>query len=351
MPPDSALTETLALLGKVLEAEIQAGCKNRAAPGGIHAFFTQRFASRTLSEEEQTRAGRVLESLQRYEAATIEERPEIARLIIRRLGVTLAQTGSAAPPETRGAQEPPKRGIDGAPSIPAEPSRQPESMPTTPQAATSSQIPPTSERTERVHPASADLVPAIQPESEAPVSQPRQRVMERAITPEEPVTPHTPVAASLDMAAAEALGSAARERQRLEQLGITTLRSAIEYWPRDHYDYSAPVRINRMYADLQVTLVGTLRSVDVRRTANRNLQIIEAKISDPTGLMSVTWFNQPYLLKTLKPREGEQIAVSGKVELKNGRLQLAPRDVEFPADEEAGTNTMGVVPIYPSSEG
>ncbi|MGH9061885.1 MAG: OB-fold nucleic acid binding domain-containing protein, partial [Acidimicrobiales bacterium] len=153
------------------------------------------------------------------------------------------------------------------------------------------------------------------------------------------------------MAAAEALGSATRERQRLEQLGITTLRSVVEYWPRDHYDYSAPIRINRMYTDMQVTLVGTLRSVDVRRTANRNLQIIEAKISDPTGLMSVTWFNQPYLLKTLKPREGEQIAVSGKVELKNGRLQLAPRDVEFPADEEAGTNTMGVVPIYPSSEG
>ena len=334
--PDSGLTESLALLGKVLETEIQAGCKNRATAGGIRAFFAQRIAGCTLSEEEQTRAERVLASLHRYEAAAPEERPDLARVIIRRLGATLAQTGNSAPKEALEAHDTPARGTAGAPSMPADRNRRAE-----PQTPAAPQTPPSSEWAEQPQPASA-VVPSIRPQPEA---------LERAEAPEEPATPNTPQAASLDMAAAEALGSATRERQRLEQLGITTLRSAIEYWPRDHYDYSAPIRINRMYTDMQVTLVGTLRSVDVRRTANRNLQIIEAKISDPTGLMSVTWFNQPYLLKTLKPREGEQIAVSGKVELKNGRLQLAPRDVEFPADEEAGTNTMGVVPIYPSSEG
>ncbi|MGH2387274.1 MAG: ATP-dependent DNA helicase RecG, partial [Chloroflexota bacterium] len=112
-----------------------------------------------------------------------------------------------------------------------------------------------------------------------------------------------------------------------------------------------PVRINRMYPDLQVTLVGTLRSVETRRAGSRGIQIIEAKVADPTGVMGVTWFNQPYLMKTLKPREGAEVAISGKVELKNGRLQLAPRDVEFPADDEDGTNTRRVVPVYPSSEG
>ncbi|HVA92696.1 MAG TPA: ATP-dependent DNA helicase RecG [Chloroflexota bacterium] len=337
MPADSGLTEALALLGKVLEAEIQAGCKNRATAGGIHAFFTQRFVDHAVSEEEQTRAERVLASLQRYEAASIAERPDLARMIIRRLGATLAQTGNAAPTEARGAHQALVRENEAPPSLPVDRSRRPE-----PHPLLSPPTPPTSGREEQLQPASASPAPASRPQPEA---------MERAVAPEEPPSPNTPLAASLDIEAAEALGSPARERQRLEQLGITTLRSALEYWPRDHYDYSAPVRINRMYPDMQVTLVGTLRSVDIRRTANRNLQIIEAKISDPTGLMSVTWFNQPYLLKTLKPREGEQVAVSGKVELKNGRLQLAPRDVEFPADEEAGTNTMRVVPIYPSSEG
>ena len=67
--------------------------------------------------------------------------------------------------------------------------------------------------------------------------------------------------------------------------------------------------------------------------------------------MAISWFNQPYLHKALKPRIGEEIAISGKVELKNGRLQLVPRDVEFPADDEDGTNTRRIVPVYPSSEG
>ena len=71
----------------------------------------------------------------------------------------------------------------------------------------------------------------------------------------------------------------------------------------------------------------------------------------PPGVMSVTWFNQPYHAQALKPRVGEEIAISGKVELWNGRLHLAPRDVEFPADDEDGTNTRRIVPVYPSSEG
>ena len=88
-----------------------------------------------------------------------------------------------------------------------------------------------------------------------------------------------------------------------------------------------------------------------RRTPNRNVQVVEAKVADPTGMMAITWFNQPFMLKQLKQHVGEDVAISGKVEMYGGRLQLAPRDVEFPADDEDGTNTRRIVPIYPSSEG
>src|SRR6185437_229726 len=153
MPPESGLAESLVLLGKVLEVEIQAGCKNRATTGGIHAFFAQRFAGSAVSEEEHTRVGRVLESLQRYEAASIEERPEIARVIVRRLGATLAQTGNTVPREAREAYGTPARATDVVPSLPADRSRRVES-----------QTPPPSERAEQPRPASAGPVPPIRPQ-------------------------------------------------------------------------------------------------------------------------------------------------------------------------------------------
>ena len=155
----------------------------------------------------------------------------------------------------------------------------------------------------------------------------------------------------LDQPVAEALGVRAQERPRLTELGISTIRSAIEYWPRDHYDYSQPVRINRMVPEMVTTLIGTLVSAEMRQTPNRNLKIVEAKVQDPTGRMSVSWFNQPYRLKELKAHVGQEVAISGKVEQFKGGLQLAPRDVEFPADDEEGTNTRRIVPVYPATEG
>jgi len=158
-------------------------------------------------------------------------------------------------------------------------------------------------------------------------------------------------AAVLEQPVVEALGVRAQERPRLTELGISTIRSAIEYWPRDHYDYSQPVRINRMVPEMVTTLIGTLVSAEMRQTPNRNLKIVEAKVQDPTGRMSVSWFNQPYRLKELKAHVGQEVAISGKVEQFKGGLQLAPRDVEFPADDEEGTNTRRVVPVYPATEG
>ena len=158
-------------------------------------------------------------------------------------------------------------------------------------------------------------------------------------------------AAVLDQSVAEALSVRAQERPRLTELGISSIRSAIEYWPRDHYDYSQPVRINRMVPEMVTTLIGTLVSAEMRQTPNRNLKIVEAKVQDPTGRMSVSWFNQPYRLKELKAHVGQEVAISGKVEQFKGGLQLVPRDVEFPADDEEGTNTRRVVPVYPATEG
>ncbi len=336
------MTAILDLLRKVLQTEMRQGYNNRATAGagGIHAFFKLRFEPLSYDEASATTAQSVLGYLRRYESAgSIEERQAIVQVMLRRLDATQA------------------RGVQGAaPAAPPPPDRHPLH-----EAAPPVMADPPAARDARVH-----VVPPMeeQPrEDDLPPfdlsGEPPAKTVPLAIkaaarpkaAPEAATTATVPANLSLDMPAAEALGSKSQERERLDQLGITTLRSALEYWPRDHYDFGAPVRISRMWPEMQVTLVGTLRSVDLRRSANKNIQLVEAKVSDPTGVIGITWFNQPYLFKMLKPRVGEEVAITGKAELHNGRLQLVPRDVEFPADDEDGTNTRRIVPVYPGSEG
>ncbi|MGH2390157.1 MAG: hypothetical protein ACRDIE_18315, partial [Chloroflexota bacterium] len=250
------LTAVLTLLGKVLGAELQAGCKNRAVSGGISAFFQGRLAQCTLSAEEHDRARRVADYVRRYEAAAVEERPEIARVLIRRLDATLAQaaTAPATPPPDPGEPGDRGRGASSAQALPGRQSVPPASPGDAPEVDGG---PP-----EPVPAGILQMRPSRRPRPELRESPPTREQDEDAESPASPSSAQlpesapaaaAPLAASLDIAAAEALSSPARERQRLEQLGITSLRSAIQYWPREHYDYSAPVRINRMYPDLQVT--------------------------------------------------------------------------------------------------
>ena len=348
----SDLTPTLELLRKILGLEIEQGYRNRSTIGaGIKAFFRLRFEQHEYDEASWATAESILAYLGRYEsAASVEERARLAQLMLKKLDATIARYGEQAPTPRQAIESAhldvsrhESDSSEVAQDRPATRPRDPGALPrdTSP---SSREDPPTWEP--RVEPTGQGVL--IEPLEPAAPRVPAERP---ATARKSPAPVEILPAQSLDVPAAEALQVRTQEQPRLEQLGITTLRSAIEYWPRDHYDFSAPVRIHKMRPEMIVTLVGTLRSVDTRRTPNKGVQIVEAKVSDPTGVMSATWFNQPFMLRQLKPRVGEEVAISGKVELFSGRLQLAPRDVEFPADDEDGTNTRRIVPIYPSSEG
>jgi len=330
------LNPVLDLLRKVLNLEIKQGYQNRSTAGvGIHAFFRLQLEKCEFDEASWATAESILAYLRRYEhAASLEDRERLAQIMLKKLVATERQSGISV-----------RSGSAGVPPAPRNTS------------ATLASPSPDEGPQDACAPGRAPAQPAYEGGSgSAGVSPAPRKASARAASRSS--TQGAPDArgpgdapASLDAPAAEVLRVRAQEQPRLEQLGITDLRSAIEYWPRDHYDFSAPVRINQMRPDLLVTLLGTLKSVDTRRTPNKGVQLVEAKVADPTGVMSIIWFNQPYMLKQLKVHVGEEVAITGKVEIVGGRLQLAPRDLEFPADDEEGTNTRRIVPVYPSSEG
>ena len=95
------------------------------------------------------------------------------------------------------------------------------------------------------------------------------------------------------------------------------------------------------------TIVATIWEVEARRTRTGR-PLITAVLADDSGTISVSWFNQEYLLKSL--HQGDPIVISGKpIRRSTGGLQFNSPEWE-PYDSEL-LHTGRIVPVYRSTEG
>jgi ATP-dependent DNA helicase RecG len=134
--------------------------------------------------------------------------------------------------------------------------------------------------------------------------------------------------------------------RRLERLGVRAIRDLLYLFPRRYDDFSALKTINQLQRGEEVTIVGTVWQTSNRDT-QRGLVITESVLSDGTGTIKATWFNQPYLVRQLRP--GRQVVLSGKVDLYLGRLIFQSPEWEL-LDREL-IHTARIVPVYPLTEG
>ncbi|MGH2515796.1 MAG: hypothetical protein ACRDHP_09080, partial [Ktedonobacterales bacterium] len=93
-------------------------------------------------------------------------------------------------------------------------------------------------------------------------------------------------------------GVGATQAARLAKLGVETVRDLLEYYPREHRDYSKLQKIETLPFDEVCTVLGLIWEVQNSRTSGGRTRTI-ARISDETGAIRASWFNQPYLLKQL----------------------------------------------------
>lgn len=129
----------------------------------------------------------------------------------------------------------------------------------------------------------------------------------------------------------------------LNRLGLQTLRDMLYYFPRRYIDYSLLKPINRLSYGDELTVIGTVQNVSVRKLRNRRAQIVEAVISDGSGALRINWFNQAWIARRLHP--GAQITVSGKVEQYLGRFVMNNPEWEYLEQQQLNTNR--IVPVYP----
>ncbi|MFC1787930.1 ATP-dependent DNA helicase RecG [Patescibacteria group bacterium] len=127
----------------------------------------------------------------------------------------------------------------------------------------------------------------------------------------------------------------------LKNLGVICTRDLLFYLPFRYDDFSKKKTISQLHHNDTVTITGTIRTISARPAKNRSrLTLTEALVEDETGAIKILWFNQPYLVKTLKA--GSQVSLAGRVDNKFGPTIVSP--VHEPAG--ANINTGRLVPIY-----
>ncbi|NMC78672.1 MAG: ATP-dependent DNA helicase RecG [Chloroflexi bacterium] len=138
-------------------------------------------------------------------------------------------------------------------------------------------------------------------------------------------------------------GIGKRQAQTLTNLGLQTLGDLLYYFPRRYDDYSRLTPINRLNYGDECTIIAGVQSSSTRPVSGGRYQLTEVVVSDGTGFLRLTWFNQPWIKNQLKA--GDQIVFSGKVDMYLGRLVMTNPEWE-PLDQQQ-LHTNRIVPVYP----
>lgn len=138
---------------------------------------------------------------------------------------------------------------------------------------------------------------------------------------------------------------------KLQKLGIRTVKELLWHFPFRYEDYSRIIPIGELEVNQSATIQGRVHQLTTRRTWKKNLLITEAIIVDDTGGIKAVWFNQPYIGNIL--REGSYYNFAGKVTGSKREVYLASPSYE-PMDRAGrgdAKHTAGLIPIYPETRG
>jgi len=134
--------------------------------------------------------------------------------------------------------------------------------------------------------------------------------------------------------------------KRLEKLNIKTVEDLLYHFPFRYIDYSLISPICRVQPGEIVTISGEIVLMKNEYT-KYGKKIQKAQVSDGTGKIGIVWFNQPFLVKTIKV--GEQYSFSGKVDWFGHTLVMVSPEYEIQKPQTIHTGRLA--PVYPETRG
>lgn len=137
-------------------------------------------------------------------------------------------------------------------------------------------------------------------------------------------------------------------RVSLGRLGLDRVRDVLLHVPSRYLDYTSRVDIAHADVGSEVTVVGTVDKVTLKRPRPR-MAIVEIFLLDDTGVIEVTFFRQPWLAEQIK--RGDTLAVSGKVTFEYGFKRMKAPFHERLASAGESTDYARILPVYHVCEG
>jgi ATP-dependent DNA helicase RecG len=139
-----------------------------------------------------------------------------------------------------------------------------------------------------------------------------------------------------------------------EKLNIHTVADLLYYFPFRYEDLSTKKTIAQINPEEIVTLDGQILTIqNIRTKTGKQLQ--KALFTDGSDTLEITWFNQPYLIKSLKP--GTSVSIAGKVNIFGRKKSVTSPKYEILKNQISSssvsptTHTGRLVPIYPETLG
>jgi ATP-dependent DNA helicase RecG len=136
-----------------------------------------------------------------------------------------------------------------------------------------------------------------------------------------------------------------------KNLGLITVADLLQHYPRRYSSRGELTPITNLPVGESVSIVAEVVDARERRTKGRVSHILEVRITDGSGFLSLTFFNQAWRQKNLLP--GTRGLFAGKIGEYQGKLQLAHPDYELFIDEVSQFDAKAwadkPIPIYPAS--
>src|SRR3954451_9481642 len=128
----------------------------------------------------------------------------------------------------------------------------------------------------------------------------------------------------------------------LANLDVTSVLDLLTYYPRRYLDRTRQARIADVHVGEEATVLVEVKRSSARRTRNGK-SLVTVDVSDESGHLKLTFFNQPWRERQLRP--GAQVLLFGKVDTYQGRKQMSSPVVDL-----VGDRTGKLIPVYPQSD-
>ena len=136
-----------------------------------------------------------------------------------------------------------------------------------------------------------------------------------------------------------------------KNLGLATVADLLQHYPRRYSNRGELTPIANLPIGESLSIVAEVVDARDRRMKGRVSHILEVRITDGSGFLSLTFFNQAWRQKDLKP--GVRGLFAGKIGEYQGKLQLAHPDYELFPEEVSEFDAKAwadqPIPIYPAS--